>query len=104
MVGGAVVLQQTGGFGVFPRMDSRYMDTQAVRAVKALAAMPAADALELARRSSGGGAALNMTHMLFQSTLREEPPTVLALRIFSGFSGEPFVFVRRPAVSPSHEL
>ena len=54
--------------------------------MKALAAMPAADALELARRSSGGRAALNMTHMLFQTTLREEPPTVLALRIFRAFS------------------
>ena len=90
MVGGAVVLHQTGGFGVFPRMDSRYMDTQGVRAVKALAAMPAADALELARRSSGGRAALNMTHMLFQTTLREEPPTVLALRIFRAFSASHF--------------
>ena len=54
--------------------------------MKTLAAMLAADALELARRSSGGGAALNMTQMLFQTTLREEPPAVLALGIFRAFS------------------
>ena len=86
MVGGAVMLHQTGGFGVFPRMDGRYMDAQGVRAVKALAAMPAADALELARRGRGSRAALDVPQMLFQTTLREEPPTVLALRIFRAFS------------------
>ena len=90
VIGRSVMCHQTGGFGVFRRMHRRYMDPQGVRTVKALAAMFATDALELARRSSGGGAALNMMQMLFQTTLREEPPAVLALRIFRALSASHF--------------
>ena len=49
MVGGAMMRHQTGGFGILLRMHSRDMDAQGIRAVKALAAMLAAHALELAR-------------------------------------------------------
>ena len=86
-----MMFHQTRGFGVFRRMHRRYMDAQGVRAVKALAAMLAADALELARRSSGGGAAFDMPQMLFQTTSREVSPTVLTLRIFRAFSSSHFL-------------
>ena len=90
VIGRPVMFHQTRGFGVFRRMHRRYMDPQGVRTVKALAAMVAADALELARRSSGDGAALNMTQMLFQPTRSEVPPTLLALRIFRAFPSSHF--------------
>ena len=90
VIGRSVMCHQTGGFGVFRRMHRRYMDPQGVRTVKALAAMFAADAFELARRSSGGGAAFDMPQMLFQPTRSEVPTTVLALRIFRAFPSSHF--------------
>ena len=44
-----MMLHQIGGFGIFRRMHSRDVDAQGVCAAKALAAMLAAHALELAR-------------------------------------------------------
>ena len=91
MVGGAMMRHQTGGFGILLRMHSRDMDAQGIRTVKTLAAMLASDALELARRSFGGGAAFDMPQMLFQTTSREVSPTVLTLRIFRAFSSSHFL-------------
>ena len=91
VIGRSVMFHQTGGFGVFRRMHRRYMDPQGVRTVKALAAMFATDALELARRGSGGWSTFDVPQMLFQTTLREVSPTVLTLRIFRAFSSSHFL-------------
>ena len=91
VIGRLVMFHQTRGFGVFRRMHRRYMDPQGVRTVKALAAMFATDALELARRGSGGWSTFDVPQMLFQTTLREVSPTVLTLRIFRAFSSSHFL-------------
>lgn len=90
VIGRSVMCHQTGGFGVFRRMHRRYMDPQGVRTVKALAAMFATDALELARRGSGGWSTFDVPQMLFQTTLREVTIAVRALRVPRAFPSSHF--------------
>ena len=58
--------------------------------MKALAAMLAADSVEFARQSSGGGAAIDVSKMLFQTALREVTITVRALRVPRAFPSSHF--------------
>ena len=75
-----------GGFDVLPRMDGRYVDAQAIRAVERFGAMLATDTFELARRSRRSRGTFDVSQMLLQTSLGEVSPTVGALRIFRTFS------------------
>ena len=81
VVGRAMVLHVAGRLRVLLRVYCGDMNAKAVGAVEALAAMPAAHALELSWACGGGGAAFHIFQMLPQSALREAPLAVRAHRI-----------------------